>query len=130
MPIFTLFWFTFYPYFPQKIFTNFSDHIFSLFPSFSEIIEIPKYSKRPNIDIEKISTGEFWLGTQAKELGLVDNIMTSADYLTSLYQDNKQVYFVKYERHVPFLEKLMNSISLPSGIFSQNNLSSLVPMAK
>ena len=87
-------------------------------------------SKRPNIDIEKISTGEFWLGTQAKELGLVDNIMTSADYLTSLYQDNKQIYFVKYERHVPFLEKLMNSISLPSGIFRKNNLSSLVPMAK
>lgn len=42
-------------------------------------------SKRASIDIERISTGEFWLGSQAKELGLVDNIMTSTDYLTSLY---------------------------------------------
>ncbi|EDV18457.1 uncharacterized protein TRIADDRAFT_63023 [Trichoplax adhaerens] len=68
--------------------------------------------KRPSIDIEKISTGEFWLGSKAKELKLVDEIMTSADYLTSLYQDNKQVYFVKYERKISFLEKLENSIGL------------------
>jgi len=99
------------------------DQIHSVFKSLIK-------SKRPNIDIEKISTGEFWLGTKAKELGLVDNIMTSTDYLTSLYQDNKQVYFIKYERQVPFLEKLMNSIGSPTNILSQNNLSSVVPMVK
>ena len=68
--------------------------------------------QRPNIDIEKISTGEFWLGTQAKELGLVDATMTSTDYLTSLYQENKNVYLIKYKRKVPFAEKLINSIGV------------------
>ena len=87
-------------------------------------------SKRASIDIERISTGEFWLGSQAKELGLVDNIMTSTDYLTSLYQDNKQVYFVKYERQVPFLKKPANAISVLTGILNQSNSSSIVPMAK
>ena len=61
---------------------------------------------------------------------LVDNIMTSTDYLTSLYQDNKQIYLVKYERQVPFLEKLANAISVPTGILNHNNSSSIVPMAK
>ena len=86
-------------------------------------------SKRPNIDIERISTGEFWLGSQARALRLVDNIMTSTDYLTRLYQNNKQVYFIKYERQVPFLEKLIQSISLPSSMFNRNNSSSIVPMS-
>ena len=86
--------------------------------------------KRPSIDIEKISTGEFWLGSKAKELKLVDEIMTSADYLASLYQDNKQVYFVKYERKISFLEKLENSIGLSKGIFQEENLSSLIPIIK
>ena len=86
--------------------------------------------QRPNIDIEKISTGEFWLGTQAKELGLVDATMTSTDYLTSLYQENKNVYLIKYERKVPFAEKLINSIGVVKNMINQDNISSTIPMLK
>ncbi|MSO14377.1 protease SohB [Rickettsiales endosymbiont of Trichoplax sp. H2] len=86
--------------------------------------------QRPNIDIEKISTGEFWLGTQAKELGLVYATMTSTNYLTSLYQENKNVYLIKYERKVPFAEKLINSIGVVKNMINQDNISSTIPMLK
>ena len=87
-------------------------------------------SKRPNIDIENISTGEFWLGAQAKELGLVDATMTSTNYLTSLYQENKNVFLIKYERKVPFAEKLINSIGVAKNMINQDNISSTIPMLK
>ena len=38
-------------------------------------------SERPIVDIEKVSTGEYWFGTRAKELALVDELKTSDDYL-------------------------------------------------
>lgn len=38
---------------------------------------------RPNVDIDKVATGEHWYGTQAKELGLVDEILTSDDFVLS-----------------------------------------------
>lgn len=47
---------------------------------------------RPNINIETIATGEHWYGIKAKELYLIDEIMTSDDYLlkasakTNLFQ--------------------------------------------
>jgi serine protease SohB len=34
--------------------------------------------------IEDVGTGEYWLAVQAKELGLVDVIMTSDEYLESI----------------------------------------------
>ena len=37
--------------------------------------------QRPSLDIDKVATGEHWFGTQALELGLVDVIKTSDDYL-------------------------------------------------
>lgn len=38
---------------------------------------------RPNLDIKKIATGDYWFGEEAKELGLVDELRTSDDYLLS-----------------------------------------------
>lgn len=37
--------------------------------------------RRPTLDIEAVATGEYWYGTRAIELGLVDRILTSDDYL-------------------------------------------------
>jgi serine protease SohB len=44
---------------------------------------------RPKLkdNIEEIATGEHWLAVQAKELGLVDVIKTSDEYLESLSED-------------------------------------------
>ena len=39
--------------------------------------------RRPQVDIEKIATGEIWYGSQAKDLALVDDVQTSDEYLVS-----------------------------------------------
>src|SRR5581483_9189896 len=36
---------------------------------------------RPQLDINKIATGEAWYGTEALNLGLVDVLKTSDDYI-------------------------------------------------
>lgn len=50
---------------------------------------------RPTIDIGKVATGEYWMGQQALELGLVDQVMTSDDYL---FQESKNadIYSLEY----------------------------------
>jgi serine protease SohB len=44
-------------------------------------------TNRQQVDIEKVATGEHWLGTQAVALKLVDEVMTSDDYLTAQMHD-------------------------------------------
>lgn len=77
----------------------------------SAFIKLVK-KKRPNVDIQKVATGEFWLASQAKELGLIDKIMTSEDYLSSLYAHNKQVFLVHYEKETSVVRKILNTFSL------------------
>lgn len=36
---------------------------------------------RPAVDVEQVGTGEYWYGTRAVDLGLVDELVTSDDYL-------------------------------------------------
>lgn len=36
---------------------------------------------RPAIDVNRVATGEYWLGERARELGLVDELGTSDDFL-------------------------------------------------
>lgn len=50
---------------------------------------------RPQVDIEKVATGEHWYGTQAKELGLVDVIQTSDDFVLSNLEQY-DVYKIEY----------------------------------
>ena len=42
---------------------------------------------RPSLDMTVVATGEYWQGTRAKELGLIDGISTSDDRLLSLRKD-------------------------------------------
>jgi serine protease SohB len=50
---------------------------------------------RPELDIAKVATGEYWYGSRALELGLVDEIQTSDDYLLKANEQRK-IYSVKY----------------------------------
>jgi serine protease SohB len=63
---------------------------------------------RDEIDIEKIATGEHWYGKQALDLGLIDEIKTSDDYLSNATAD-ANIYAIEYVRKKPFLEKLFSS---------------------
>ncbi len=59
---------------------------------------------RPDVDIEKVATGEHWYGTQAVELALVDELMTSDEYLVSRSEDC-DVFEVVYHRKKTFSER-------------------------
>ena len=51
--------------------------------------------RRPQIDIDKIATGEVWFGSRALELALVDELMTSDEYLTHSAKESK-VFEINY----------------------------------
>jgi serine protease SohB len=51
--------------------------------------------RRPQIDIDKVATGEVWFGSRALELALVDELMTSDEYLTHSANESK-VFEINY----------------------------------
>ncbi|EKD72864.1 MAG: hypothetical protein ACD_45C00561G0003 [uncultured bacterium] len=66
---------------------------------------------RPAIDIQKVSTGEHWLGSQALDFKLVDELRTSDDYLLSQSKD-AQIYEVFYITKKSMAEKISSTVSL------------------
>lgn len=60
---------------------------------------------RPHVDIDEVATGEHWFGTQARDLGLVDDIATSDDYLFE-QAATRDVFEVSYRTRATFLERL------------------------
>lgn len=63
------------------------------------------HENRPNLDLDKVATGEHWYGRQALELGLVDKILTSDDVILDAL-NSKDVYSIKYEIRKPLTERL------------------------
>ena len=51
--------------------------------------------QRPNLDVEAVSTGEHWYGTRALEIGLVDTLGSSDDYLMSAANE-ADIYHVAF----------------------------------
>lgn len=68
-------------------------------------------SHRPDIDIEKVSTGEYWHGIRAKDLGLVDEIGTSDDYILSM-RDEYDIFMISMSRRLTLRERISDTISL------------------
>ena len=72
--------------------------------------------RRPSLDIVKVATGEHWFGTTALELGLVDSIQTSDDYLQGKSKSHK-VVAIKYEVKKGLAEKFSKAASLSAESF-------------
>lgn len=68
---------------------------------------VAKY--RPDMDIEKIATGEHWYGTRALELGLADEIRTSDELLSELVGE-RDLYSVVYKIKQPLQKRLLGGI--------------------
>ncbi|PCI70760.1 MAG: protease SohB [Gammaproteobacteria bacterium] len=64
---------------------------------------------RPSLDIDKVATGEHWYGTQALDLGLIDGITTSDDYIVKA-SENNQVFEISYQIKKPFSERFSFSV--------------------
>lgn len=66
---------------------------------------------RPQLDIDKVATGEIWFGRQAKEFQMVDELMTSDEYLAN-QMDSHEVLEVKFTPKKKLQEKLANGLSM------------------
>ncbi|SRR5579883_201828 len=64
---------------------------------------------RPQLDIDKVATGEHWLGAQALDLKLVDELMTSDDYLMA-QSKIANVYEVCYQPKKSLGSKLFSAM--------------------
>jgi serine protease SohB len=61
---------------------------------------------RPDLDLDKIATGEHWYGTRALELGLADELKTSDEFLAELAKDHN-LYRLTYKIKQPLQKRLM-----------------------
>lgn len=66
------------------------------------------HEQRPSLDIDSVATGEHWLGSQAKEKGLIDAIGTSDDLLIAEL-DNHEVIAVRYTRRKRLMDRFTGS---------------------
>jgi len=57
------------------------------------------------MNVDDLATGETWLGSRAKELGLVDAISTSDEYIVNACEE-AEVYQVVYEKKKKITDKL------------------------
>jgi serine protease SohB len=64
---------------------------------------------RPDMDLDKIATGEHWYGTRALELGLADEIKTSDELLTERVAE-RDLYAVTYRIKQPLQKRLMSNV--------------------
>ena len=77
-------------------------------------------SQRPDMDIDKVATGEYWPGIKAKALGLVDGITTSDDYILSHYPA-REIFSVKYSVKKNVAEKLgMSAANVVERVFMKS----------
>jgi serine protease SohB len=62
--------------------------------------------RRQELDIEKVATGEYWYGSRALELKLVDELMTSDDYLMAAAAEESDLFEINYEVKQSLMQKL------------------------
>jgi serine protease SohB len=63
---------------------------------------------RPQVDLDRVATGEHWYGTTALELGLVDEILTSDDYLLRA-REERDIVELRYRTRIPVSRRLLGS---------------------
>lgn len=59
---------------------------------------------RPSLDIEAVATGETWSGNDAVEMNLIDDLLTSDEYLMRACEES-DVFEVKYKEKKNVMEK-------------------------
>ncbi|GLS84153.1 protease SohB [Paraferrimonas haliotis] len=66
---------------------------------------------RPQLDIDKVATGEHWFGQQALTLNLVDELTTSDDYLLTQAQ-LQPVFKVEYKTKKTLADRIAGNASI------------------
>lgn len=81
--------------------TKFEEELQQTHALFKHFVE--KY--RPQLNVEKVATGEHWYGQDALDLNLVDKLQTSDEYLLGLLPQH-DVYLIQTRRKPTLGEKL------------------------
>ena len=68
-------------------------------------------TQRPIVDIDAVATGEIWFGSQAKEQLLIDELITSDDYIMSQVE-TADIYKIEYSIKKSLPERLGLSVQL------------------
>ncbi len=66
-------------------------------------------SNRPQLKVDEISTGEYWYGMQALQLNLVDELITSDDYLLKAHDEHAEILHIKLHTRQNLMERLSHS---------------------
>jgi len=64
---------------------------------------------RSHVDVDQIATGEHWLARQALELKLIDDLMTSDDYLLNA-SNEADIYHLRYSKKKSLTDKLTSNL--------------------
>ncbi len=62
------------------------------------------FENRPQLDLNRVATGEHWYGTQALDLKLVDGLLTSDDYLLQKSKHN-DLFEICYKSKKPLVSR-------------------------
>lgn len=65
---------------------------------------------RPQLDVDRVSNGEHWFGTRALDLGLVDELSTSDDYLLQRMETH-EVFNLFQNRPKPLMQRIADRLS-------------------
>ncbi len=84
---------------------KFKEELEAIHKRFKE--EVSRY--RPKLDIENLATGEYWLASDAKERGLIDEISTSSEYLAKIL-DKTHGCVLKIEYEFPEKKSLLSKL--------------------
>ncbi len=69
------------------------------------------HQQRPDLDLSQVANGDVWYGVQALDLGLIDQLQTSDEYLLDAC-DDADVYAVSYEVKAGLMDKLGDMVSI------------------
>ena len=67
-------------------------------------------NNRPELDIDKVATGEAWYGKRALDLNLVDQLLTSDEYIVDLCSE-RSVYQVEWEINKSPVDKFLGKVN-------------------
>jgi len=74
-----------------------------------ELFKAAVQEYRPQLDLDRVATGEYWYGRMALDLKLVDDLKTSDELLGELARDH-DLFHVAYKIKQPLQKKLMSSV--------------------
>lgn len=68
-------------------------------------------NSRPQLNINEVATGEYWYGSQALKLGLIDKIQTSDDYILK-QSETYQIFKIKCFHKKHLSEKIAEAMQI------------------